>query len=573
MYLNVESDGKIPSYDNMFKSFKINGIEYVGTSIDGYYNNLPVGECTAKIEWKDDYTGPFVNSFSNNQSLISLNKNFFKGIKPVGPLYWVFSYCRNLISLDLTELDVSNVNNMEGMFNYCTDLTSLDLSNWDTSKVTTMGYMFNNCEKLTSLASIKYWDTSNVTSMDYMFSGCRSLTSLDLSNWDTSNVSEMSFMFSNCQSLTEIRMGGDVSRIDINHGMFDNIASGGTFYYNSAYDYSRIIELLPSTWTAVSCELINGDLIPIIREMYLNVPSTGKINSYEHMFKSFKINDVEYVGTSVSGYYENLPEGKCTAMVEWIDGHNEPFIFSGNTYGNTDLIGLNKNFFKNIKPVGSLSKMFFRCYDLTSLDLSKWNTSEVTNMYGMFTGCRSLTSLDLTNWDTSNVTNMSYMFSDCTNLSEIRMGGDVSNVTNMSYMFSGIAYTGTFYYNSAYDYSKIITQLSSSWKKVACDLINGELVPLTKNFNLTFPVYLKTGDNGELGVSVYNFLINQYGSYSGFIEHLIYIDDELVEELSISNANFSMIDMLTINHSLIYLYNDGHIISLNQGGNSGGMGA
>ena len=47
-------------------------------------------------------------------------------------------------------------------------------------------------------------------------------------------------------------------------------------------------------------------------------------------------------------------------------------------------------------------------------DLSGWNTSKVTNMYGMFNSigrCARIFSIgDLSSWDTSNVTNMSYMF-------------------------------------------------------------------------------------------------------------------------------------------------------------------
>ena len=32
----------------------------------------------------------------------------------------------------------------------------------------------------------------------------------------------------------------------------DEVNTTGTFYYNSAYDYSKIISCLPSTWTAVA---------------------------------------------------------------------------------------------------------------------------------------------------------------------------------------------------------------------------------------------------------------------------------------------------------------------------------
>ena len=40
-------------------------------------------------------------------------------------------------------------------------------------------------------------------------------------------------------------------------------------------------------------------------------------------------------------------------------------------------------------------------------------------MNGMFYGCTSLTSLDLSNFDTSKVTNMGYMFQSCTNLTSL----------------------------------------------------------------------------------------------------------------------------------------------------------
>lgn len=55
----------------------------------------------------------------------------------------------------------------------------------------------------------------------------------------------------------------------------------------------------------------------------------------------------------------------------------------------------------------------------TTLNLTKWNTSNVTNMGDMFIYCSNLTSLDLSNWDTSNVTDMSYIFDSCSKLTSI----------------------------------------------------------------------------------------------------------------------------------------------------------
>ena len=76
--------------------------------------------------------------------------------------------------------------------------------------------------------------------------------------------------------------------------------------------------------------------------------------------------------------------------------------------------------------------------EMTSIDLSALDTSNVTNMGGMFANCNSLTSLDLSNFDTSKVTDMSYMFTLCQNLTSLDLRNfDTSKVTNMKLMFGG----------------------------------------------------------------------------------------------------------------------------------------
>ena len=73
-----------------------------------------------------------------------------------------------------------------------------------------------------------------------------------------------------------------------------------------------------------------------------------------------------------------------------------------------------------------------------TLDLTNFVTSNVTNMQGMFSSCRSLTSLDVSNFDTSKVTDMNSMFSYCYTLTSLDVSGwNTSKVTTMSYMFYG----------------------------------------------------------------------------------------------------------------------------------------
>lgn len=73
---------------------------------------------------------------------------------------------------------------------------------------------------------------------------------------------------------------------------------------------------------------------------------------------------------------------------------------------------------------------------LATVDLSNFDTSNYTSMYGMFSSCTSLTSLDLSNLDTSNVTDMSNMFNDCSSLLNIDLSkNNLNKVKNFSYMF------------------------------------------------------------------------------------------------------------------------------------------
>ena len=70
--------------------------------------------------------------------------------------------------------------------------------------------------------------------------------------------------------------------------------------------------------------------------------------------------------------------------------------------------------FKNY--LTNTNRIFCGCESLTNLDLSNFNTQNVTNMECMFRNCESLTNLNLSNFNTQNVTNMGFMFDACKSL-------------------------------------------------------------------------------------------------------------------------------------------------------------
>jgi surface protein len=115
--------------------------------------------------------------------------------------------------------------------------------------------------------------------------------------------------------------------------------------------------------------------------------------------------------------------------------------------------------------VTKMSWMFLNCQALTSVNVLSFNTSKVTNMIAMFSLCSSLTSLDLSSFDTSNVESMMQMFIHCYGLAELKMKGGLKSGVDVENMFtnagSKAATTPIFYYKNGdeLNYSAVIGTL------------------------------------------------------------------------------------------------------------------
>ena len=92
----------------------------------------------------------------------------------------------------------------------------------------------------------------------------------------------------------------------------------------------------------------------------------------------------------------------------------------------------------NTSNVIDMYAMFDQTGVIEQLNVSSFDTSNVTDMKWMFFGLNKLKKLNLTNFDTSKVTNMYGMFDAMTDVSEIKFGTNFNtrNVTNMGRMFS-----------------------------------------------------------------------------------------------------------------------------------------
>lgn len=257
---------------------------------------------------------------------------------------------KNILEIDPSNFDTSNVTNMHAMFYGMSNLTNLNLSNFDTSKVTDMAGMFANMPNLVTL-NLSSFDTSKVIVMNSMFYNMSKLTALDLSNFNTPQVTDMNHMFYNTSNLTALNLSSfDTSKVKNMAHMF--------------HEMSKLTTL----------NLSNFD--------------TSKVTSMTEMFSG--------ASALVSLDLSNFNTSNVTDMTSM-------FAKTANLK-NLNLVSF------NTEKVRNMSGMFYGSDSLTSLDLSSFNTKNVTNISYMFFGMDKITTINIVNFNTQNVENISYLF-------------------------------------------------------------------------------------------------------------------------------------------------------------------
>ena len=401
----------------------------------------------------------------------------------------VFAMFPSLQTIDLTYLDTSRVTNMGGnyaesenyaeqyfgMFSYNESLQAITFGDsWNTSKVTNMSQMFSDCSSLDDSemqSIISYLNTSQVTNMSAMFYGCNSLTSLDLSNFDTSQVIEMNGMFSSCHSLTSLDLSNfDTSQVTNMSGMFSNCSSLDDSEMQSIISYLNTSQVTEMNSMFSGCRNLTN--------LNLNNFNTSQVTDMRGMFASCRSLTSLYFGSKfVTDNVTNMDSmfQECTSLTS-LDLSN----FDTSQVTNISNIFYNSSNITNIifgpgwtnEKITDMSRLFYDLSNLSNISFNGFKTTNVTNMSDMFQYCHNLTNLDLSSFDTSQVTDMSDMFSSCHSLTSLDLSSfDTSNVTNMGGMF--------YYCNSltSLDLSKFntsnVTNMGGSWQIISTSHISG----------------------------------------------------------------------------------------------------
>ena len=195
------------------------------------FNNLSNIFSSCKYITSLDLSNLNINSISNMKNMLincdSLSTLNLSNLNTnnVIDMSGAFFGCSSLIYLDLSNFNTFNVSDMSYMFSFCCSLTYLDLSNFNTNKVIDMSYMFYQCKSLIIL-NLYNFNTNNVNNMNYMFYFCSSLNSLNLSNLNTSNVKYMCSIFAYCSSLNSLNLSNfNINNVIDMSYMFFNCSS------------------------------------------------------------------------------------------------------------------------------------------------------------------------------------------------------------------------------------------------------------------------------------------------------------------------------------------------------------
>ncbi len=357
------------------------------TTLTFYYDNQRSSRTgtTYDLNTGDNVAGWETDETYTNVTKVVFDPSFASA-RPTSTYGWFYDMT-NLQSITGIEyLNTSEVTNMGHMFNGCIELTSLDLSSFNTSKVTHMNQMFQFCFELTSL-DLSSFNTAKVTDMGWMFDGCTNLRTIYVGDgWSTAAVTASTRMFRNCTSL----VGGQ-----------------GTTYNES------------NPWDKTYAHIDGGPSNP------------GYFTEWKEAYACYTPSN-----TTLTFYYDNQRSSRTGTTYDLNTDDNRPGWDTDGTKSNVTKVVFDPSF-ANARPTTTYG-WFYYMKNLQSITgLSYLNTSEVTNMVGMFNSCFKLTSLDLSSFNTSKVTDMRAMFFNSNYLRTIYVGSgwNTTTVTTSDYMF------------------------------------------------------------------------------------------------------------------------------------------
>ena len=389
------------------------------------------------------------------------------------------------LTLNETSMGGSHIKDMSSMFQGCPYLTEINLHNISTGPLENIASMFKHLPYVQKITLPSVFNTAAVTDFSSFLSDSTKLTTLEnsdkiklnsaintshmfynlplldlkdfIEHIESENITDASYMFYRTKSSQNITIPTTFKTHNISNmqSMFNGFRTPSLDISNMQFDSVTTMEEMLSGITIDSNEISLDDYNYSAKQI---IWPTGTINAPNL--------------TSLRGLYKGhhyltqaiFPKLNTTVLTDL------SFIFSNftNSLTKLDLTGLDTSHVETVESmfagthftldvptkisfdtsnVHNMHNMFYYAKSSDGLlDLSDLNVSNVTDMSNLVY-CTWIVTVDLTGWDTRNVTNMTEMFRDSNYLKTIYVSESfvTTNVTKSDGIFHssyGISFVG-----------------------------------------------------------------------------------------------------------------------------------
>lgn len=275
-----------------------------------------------------------------------------------GASFATSTYNTTVKSVDLSNMDVSNVKDMSYMFSRLEAVESIDIESWDTSKVENFAYWLSSTESITLTGSTKLsvnlseldldsakvldsmfanrlntyrldlsaLDTHNAESMYNMFYRARFCPD-DLAAWDVSNVTDMRYMFEYAKAVD--REGKSVHDLPFGNWDVSNVTRMDYMFYGWS-ESSEPIELHVDNWDTSNvtnmsymfCGNGQGVMNPVFCD--LSKLEVGSVQNFGYMLylnDAFKVVDISNWDMSSATYTAYMIGTSSAASSNYASNH------------------------------------------------------------------------------------------------------------------------------------------------------------------------------------------------------------------------------------------------------------
>ena len=408
--------------------------------------SLASAENLSQMFSKSEISGLTLNETSMGGSHIKDMSSMFQG-------------CPYLTEINLHNISTGPLENIASMFKHLPYVQKITLpSVFNTAAVTDFSSFLSDSTKLTTLENSDKIKLNSAINTSHMF---YNLPSLDLKDFiehiESENITDASYMFYRTKSSQNITIPTTFKTHNISNmqSMFNGFKTPLLDISNMQFDSVTTMEEMFSGITIKSSEMTLDDYNYSAKQI---IWPTGTINAPNL--------------TSLRGLYKGhhyltqaiFPKLNTTVLTDL------SFIFSNFTSSLTklDLTGLDTSHVETVESmfagthftldvptkisfdtsnVHNMHNMFYYAKSSDGLlDLSDLNVSNVTDMSNLIY-CTWIVTVDLTGWDTRNVTNMAEMFRDSNYLKTIYVSESfvTTNVTKSDGIFHssyGISFVG-----------------------------------------------------------------------------------------------------------------------------------